>query len=126
MLLLLQGAILVATTIEALFWRAAFGATGSSAFLSAATAAIVLVARARLRADRRWTRRILYTVEGITLAILALDTVLAIAIAHALPPPVALLTRFLLPVVVMALLRRAARSTEPIVPTAAAAVGAAQ
>lgn len=109
-LLLLQGAILVATTVEALFWRAAFGATGPSVFLSGAAAATVLVARARLRADRSWTRRIVYAVEGLTLAVLALDTVLAIAIADALPLPVALLTRLLLPMSVIALLHRAARA----------------
>jgi len=110
-LLLLQGSILVATTIEALIWGVAFaGAAGSSAVMSAAAATAVLLARARLRADRRWTHRLVYIVEGITLATLVIDTILAIAIARTLPPAVALLTRLLLPISVVVLLRRSVRA----------------
>jgi hypothetical protein len=123
-LLLLQGAILVATTIEALIWSLAFGgAAGVPLVLSGATAAVILVARARLRADRRRTRRLVYVVEGVTLATLALDTALAIALTNAFPPPVALLTRLVLPLSVILLLRRSARaSAAPIAPVTVAAV----
>jgi F0F1-type ATP synthase assembly protein I len=110
-LLLVQGSILVATAIEALIWGMAFAAAGSSTLISAVAAAAVLVARARVRADRRWTRRLVYVIEGIVLTSLVIDMALAIAITHALPPAVALLTRLLLPLCVIALLRRTARAT---------------
>jgi hypothetical protein len=113
-LLLLQGAILVASTIEALFWGLVFPGAGASVALSGAAAAAVLVARARLRADRLGTRRIVYIVEGVTLVTVVIDSALAFALAAALPPAVALLTRFVLPLCVIALLRRAVRATAPI------------
>ena len=54
----------------------------------------------------------MYGVEGFTLATLALDTALALAITGAYPPPVALMTRLVLPLSVVLLLRRAARMPE--------------
>jgi hypothetical protein len=108
-LLLLQGAILVATTIEALVWSLVLaGAGGAPILVSAAAAAVIFTARARLRADRRWSRRLVYGVEGLTLATVAIDMALAIALTGALPPAVALLTRVVLPMSVIALLRRSA------------------
>lgn len=119
-LLLVQGAILVATTIEAVVWRMAFaGAAGAPVLLSAGAAVMILVARARLHADRAWSRRLVYAVEGFTLAFLALDLALAIALTGTPPPAVALLTRFVLPLSVIYLLRRSARATTPGVATAA-------
>lgn len=109
-LLLLQGSILVATTIEALVWGLAFaGAPGTTVVLSGAAAVTALAASVRLRADRRWTRRLVYVVEGLTMVTLALDMVLATLITGAVPPAVALLTRFVLPVGVIAILRREVR-----------------
>lgn len=111
-LLLLQGSILVATTIEAMVWGVAFaGAGGVPSLLSGAAAVVILVARARLGIDRRWVRRMVYGVEGLTLAFFALDLALAIALTGTPPPAVALLTRYLLPVSVIFLLRRSARAT---------------
>jgi hypothetical protein len=111
-LLLLQGSILVATTIEAVIWGMAFaGAAAAPFLLSAASAVVILVARARLRGDRRSTRRIVYGVEGFTLAFFAVDLVLAIALTGTPPPAVAILTRFVLPVSVIFLLRQSARTT---------------
>lgn len=111
-LLLVQGAILVATTIEAIVWGMAFaGASGAPVLLSGGAAVVILVARARLRDDRGWSRRLVYGVEGFTLAFFALDLALAIALTGTPPPAVALLTRFVLPVSVIYLLRRSARST---------------
>ena len=108
--LLVQGAILVVTTIEALIFGAAFaGAAGPSLYLSAASAATLLFARVRLRADRRWIRRLVYVVEGVILITLALDAALAILITGAVPPLVALLTGFVLPLAVIGLLRRSSR-----------------
>lgn len=114
-LLLLQGSILVATTIESLIWGLAFaGAAAAPALLSGAAATTILVARARLRADRRWTRRLVYGVEGFTLAFLALDLALAIALTGTPPPAVAVLTRFVLPVSVIFLVRQSARAIAPV------------
>jgi hypothetical protein len=109
-LLLLQGAVLVATTIEALIWGIAFAGGGGLPFLLSGTAAaVILIARVRLRADRRWSRRLVYVVEVFTLATFAIDTALAIALTAAVPPGVAILTRLVLPIAVIALLRRGAR-----------------
>jgi hypothetical protein len=108
-LLLLQGSILIATTIEALIWGIAFAGGGGLPFLvSGAAAAAILFARARLRANRRKTRRFVYVVEGFTIASLAIDAALAIALTGAFPPAVAILTRFVLPISVIVLLRRSA------------------
>lgn len=109
-LLVFQGAILVATTIEALLWAAVFpGAAGAPALLSAATAMTILVGRARLRTERRWSRRLLYVVQGVILGVQAIDVVLSLILAGALPPLVALLTQLVLPIAVIAVLRRSTR-----------------
>jgi len=114
-LLLLQGSIFVATTIESLIWGIAFaGAAAAPLLLSGWAAAAILVARARLRVDRRWTRRLVYGVEGFTLAFFALDLALAIALTGTPPPAVAVLTRFVLPVSVIFLVRQTARATAPV------------
>jgi hypothetical protein len=120
-LLLVQGAILVATTIEAAVWGIAFaGASGAPVLLSGGAAVMILIARARLRVGRGWSRRFVYAVEGFTIAFLALDLALAIALTGTPPPAVALLTRFALPVSVIYLLRQSVRSTRMrVVPTAA-------
>lgn len=109
-LLLVQAAILVATTIEAFVWSLAFaGAAGLSFLVTAAMALTLVVARARLRTDRRWTKRLVYIVEGLLVITLAIDTALAIGITGTVPPVVAVLTRCVLPLSVIALLRRASR-----------------
>ena len=124
-LLLVQGAILLATTVEALIWSIAFaGAAGPSFLVTATMAAAIFVARARMRVDRRWTHRLVYIVEGVLVATLAIDTALAVAIVGAVPPAVAVLTRFVLPVSVIALLHRAARSAP--VPSAPANASSAE
>lgn len=121
-LLLLQGAILVATTLEALVFGLAFPGTAGGVLLSGASAVAILVARTRLRAERRWSRRLVYAVEGLMLAFAVVDSVLAIALTRALPPAVAVLTQLVLPASVIALLRRSARSTAaPARPSAAGA-----
>jgi hypothetical protein len=110
-LLLLQGAVLVATTIEALIWSLIFpGAAGTPFLMSGLAAVLVLVAGARLRADRSWTRRILYVVETVILVNLVIDLALAVVVTGAVPPIVALLTRFVLPLSVIGLVRQSARA----------------
>jgi hypothetical protein len=111
-LLLLQGAVLVATTIEALIWSLVFpGAAGTPFLMSAAAALLVLVASARLRADRSWTRGSVYVVETVILVNLVIDLALAVVVTGHVPPLVALLTRFVLPLSVIGLLRQSARAT---------------
>jgi len=109
-LLLLQGSILVATTIEALVWAIFFpGASGSPAVMSGAAAVAILIGRTRLRADRRWARRIVFLVEGVILLTATINVAIELALAHGLPPMVALLTQIVVPVSVIALLRRSTR-----------------
>jgi hypothetical protein len=104
-LLLVQGAVLLATALEALLFGIAFmGAPGLPFLLSGAAAAAVLVGRARVRPDRG--ARVLLVVEGLVLVSFGIDTALALFVTHGAPPAVAILTRFALPVAVLALLRR--------------------
>jgi hypothetical protein len=125
-LLLLQGAILIATTIEALVWAVIFpGANGSPALMTGASAVAILVGRARMGADRRWTRRLVYLVEGLILLTATADVAIGLALAHALPPIVALLTQVVLPLSAIALLRRSSRlSRMPATPGIPALEGA--
>jgi len=120
-LLLLQGALLVATTIEALVWAVFFpGASGSPALMSGAAAVAILFARIRVRPDRRWSRRLVYFVEGVILLTAAIDLAIGLALAHALPPMVAVLTQIALPIAVIALLRRSAAQPRAAVTVQAA------
>ena len=108
-LLLMQGAILIATTIESLVWASAFpGASGLVPLMNGGSALVILIARARLRADRRRLRRLVYVVEGLIVASFAIDTVLAIVLAHSAMPVVAIFSQFVLPVSAIGLLRRIA------------------
>lgn len=109
-LLLLQGAILIANTLEAALFAVAFsgGLTPTVVFTFAAAVA-VLVARARMDASAR-ARRALYIVEAIVLVMLAIDTALSLIITHQSVPPVTVLTRFVLPAAVIALVGRIGRS----------------
>ena len=109
-LLLVQGCILVATTIESLFWGVVFSGAGGSVLLSFVAASVILVARARLRADRRRPRRLVYAVEVLTVALFVVDAALAVALTRGLPPLMAILTQLVLPLSVIALLRRSARA----------------
>jgi hypothetical protein len=122
-LLLLQGAILLATTIEALIWGVAFGAAGFSVLLSAVAAMALLIARARVRPDRRGVRRIVYVVEGVVLVTLAVDTTLALLVTRGTPPALAIITRLVIPVAVIALLRRSERPLAAPTDAAVAAEG---
>jgi hypothetical protein len=109
-LLLLQGSILVATTIEALVWATVFpGASGSPVLMSCAAAVVILVGRTRLGDNRRWVRRLIYLVEGTILLTAAVNIAIGLALAHSLPPAVALFTQAVLPLSVIVLLRWSAR-----------------
>ena len=116
-LVLLQGAIFVATTFEAVMWASFFGPTvGPSVVLSGGAAALTLTAAWALgrpagllaRLARRWT---LIAEAGVILLALV-DLGLAVAIAGAPFGLVPALTRLAIPGAVIVLLRR------PIVRTA--------
>jgi len=108
---LLQGAILVATTLEALVWAGFFGPTaGPSIVLSGGAAALTLAAAWALgrpagrlvRLARRWT---LIAETGV-IAVALIDLGLAFAIAGAPFGLVPALTRLAIPVAVIVLLSR--------------------
>lgn len=112
-LLLLQGAILVANTVEAALFSVAFsGAVVPSVIATAVAALAILIGRARLGHGGRRSRRGIYIVEGVIIAMLALDTTLALVLTHQSVPAMAVLTRFVLPVTVIALLGRIGRANE--------------
>jgi hypothetical protein len=112
-LLLLQGAILVANTIEAGLFAVAFSAGVVPSVLATAVAAIaIFIGRARLGRGGRRSRRAIYIVEGVIIAMLALDLALALVLTHQTVPAMAVLTRFALPVAVIALLGRIGRADE--------------
>ena len=116
-LLLMQGAILIATSLEAIVWGMAFsGAPGLPVLMSGSAAAIVLIARQRVRPEHRRARRLVYVVECLILATFVLETALAIALAHAIPPAMAILTQLVLPFSVVYLLRRSARPVRAPMP----------
>lgn len=112
-LLLLQGSILIATTVEAGIWGAAFRTGLAPAIFSGLVALALLVARARLAPDRRTARRVVFIVEGVLVATLLIDTALALLIRGAVPPIVAILTRLAIPLAVVVLLRRSSRIPPP-------------
>ena len=121
-LLLVQGAVLIATTIEAIVWGLAFaGAPGVPVLMSGTAAAIVLIARVRLRPDRRRTRRLVCGVELFILATFVLETGLAIALAGTLPPAMAILTQLVVPISIVMLLRRSVRTARVPMPLRGAA-----
>ena len=106
-LLLLQGAILVANTLEAAVFAMAFSAAVTPTVLMTGAAAIaILVSRIRLDPAEGRARRTIAIVEGALLAGLALDAALALFITHRPLPIVTILTRFALPVAVLVLMRR--------------------
>ncbi len=105
-LLLLQGSILLVTTVEAAILGAALaGAPGAPFLITAAAMAAVFAARGSLGGTGRWPRRVLYLVEGVLVASIGIDTAFALLVTHAAPPVLAVLTRFVLPLAVIALLR---------------------
>ena len=106
-LLLVQAAILLANTVEAFVFGLAFsGGVTPTVLMTAASALAVLVSRARLSTETGRGRRALAIVEGVIIASLAIDTALALFLTHQPVPLVSALTRFALPVAVLALLAR--------------------
>ena len=106
---LLQAATLVLTTLETAVWVLAFGpdvvpslvVTGASAMLTFATAW-------GLGRGARWARRVTLVAETLICAGGLLDGVLALVVTGGPPPLMVVLTRISAPLLVIALLRRPA------------------
>ena len=107
LLVLLQGAVLVAGILESLVF-AAFVGPGAigTAILGALAAALTLWASAALRRGSRRARRLTLVAESVATVVAVLESMVALLIAGALLPPVALLTRVVVPVAVIVLVRR--------------------
>ena len=110
---LMQGAVLVATTIEAAIFGVAFGPAAGSAFVLTACAAVLTLATARgLGRRRRWARKVTIVAEVAILAGALLELGLSLLVLGAAIGLVPILTRVVVPIVVIAALRsRAARAT---------------
>jgi hypothetical protein len=112
-LVLMQGAVLVATTIEAALFGIAFGPAAGPAFLFTAAAALLTLATARgLGRRRRWARRLTIVAETVVLAGGLIELGLALALTGAASGLVPILTRVVVPIVVIVALREpSARSS---------------
>ena len=106
-LVLVQGAILVASTVEAVFFLAFAGAAaGVSLALTAGAAVLTLATAAGLARGSRRARRWTLLAESGVLAFGLLDLVLALLMTGEAPPPVPLLAGLVVPAGVIAILRR--------------------
>ena len=104
-LLLIQAAILVASTIEAALWSTFFGPGGSGIAASALAALIAFVASTAVGHGRRWGLRLVYGLEAAVILVAAIDLALSLLLAGSSLPLVAMLTRLALPIAVIAMLR---------------------
>lgn len=106
-LVLMQGAILVAGTVEAIFFLGFGGpAARVSLGLTATSAVLTLVAAARLARGSGLARRWTIIAESGVLLVTTADLVLALLMTGEPLGPVALLTGLVVPAGVIALLRR--------------------
>lgn len=117
-LLLLQAALYLVFAIEALVFAGFFGPSALGAVaLSLAVTLGLLIARARLDRLARRGRRLLAGFEGLLLAVAVLDAGLALLAAGQLLGLVPALTRGVLPIAIVLLLRRLVRTpAEPASP----------
>jgi hypothetical protein len=107
-LLLVQAATFVAGIVEALVFGAVLGPSGLTGAGLGAAATVVLVA-VRWRVPRRRATQILVILQVAIIAGWALELLLGVVLVGTLPPPMAWLTRFVLPVAGVALARPLAR-----------------
>lgn len=106
-LVLVQGAILVARTIEAVFFLAFAGmAAVVSLGLTAAAAVLTMVTAGALARGSRRARRWTLVAESAVIAVGVVDLLLVLAMTGGLPGPVGLLVSLVLPGAVIVLLRR--------------------
>lgn len=106
-LVILQGGILVLSTIESLFVNALFGFSLIAVLLLTAGGAILTLRTARgLRLRKRWARRVTLVAEWFVLATGVLEVGATIALPGASTGIVPILTRIVIPIAVLVFLRR--------------------
>ncbi len=106
-LILIQGAILVVGTVEALVFAPFVGPGGIASIALTAAAAIVTLATAwALRRHRRLARRWTLVAEAGVLVVASIDATLSFALAGTGPGLVLIMSRIVIPIVVVGLLRR--------------------
>jgi hypothetical protein len=107
LLVLLQGAVLVASTIEALVFLGFAGPGGTVVLvLTAASAVATLLAAAGLARGSWVARRLTLLAESYVLVVALLELALSLVLAGTVLVPVAAITRIAIPVAVIAILRR--------------------
>lgn len=119
-LVLLQGGILVLSSVESLFVNALFGFSLIGVLVLTVGGAIVTLRAARgLRLRKRWARRVTLVAEWFVLTIGVLEVGASIAIPGASAGLVPIITRIVVPIAVLVLLRRTkplfVRSTDVVV-----------
>lgn len=118
-IVLVQGAVLVALTIEAAVFAAAFGpGAGAGVVVTALAAVLTLVTAVGLGRGARLAERWTVIAESAVLATGVLDLALALILTGSPVGPVVILTRFVAPLVVIALVRRTVRRVAPAVASA--------
>lgn len=107
-LVLLQGAFALLVVVEIMFWALAgtVGSLGPSLLLTIAAAAGSLGLAAGLRRHSRLARRFTFFVEGAILMLALVDLALALLLAHRPLDLMPTITRLVMPVAVLVLLRR--------------------
>lgn len=110
-LVLIQGGILLTSTIESALASAVFGLS-PTVWLSALSAILALTAAAGLVRKARWARKVTLLGEGYLLVTLLIDTAISLLMTQTPLGLVPLLTRGVVPVVVWKLLRRPAVAAE--------------
>lgn len=110
LLITLQAAVLVTSTVEALVLGTILGgAQPATLGLTGGSAALALLAAWGLGRRARWARRLAVVGEAFVLLTAALDLALALILVHGLPPLATLVTGGLVPLAVLGLLRQAGR-----------------
>jgi hypothetical protein len=108
-LVLMQGAVLVATTIEASLFGLAFGsATGPAVLLTAGAALLTLATARGLGRRRRWARRVTIVAESGVLAGGLLELGLSMLVSGTSFGIVPTLTRLVVPIFAIVALREPA------------------
>jgi len=106
-LVVLQGGILVLSSVESLFVNALFGFSLIGVFILTACGAFLTLRTARgLRLRKRWARRVTLFAEWFVLAIGVIEVGASIAIPGASAGLVPVLTRVVVPIAVLVFLRR--------------------
>jgi hypothetical protein len=108
-LLLLQGAFATLVVVELGLWigfSGMVGGLGVSLLLTAASAAAAFILAAALGRHARLARRLTFLIEGAILLLALVDLGLAVFIAHRSLDLVPTITRLVMPVVVIVVLRR--------------------